>query len=178
MLRLCATRGCGLIIPSYGDGRPSRRFGCQNRDCPDLQRMPSRTGREIGPWQRKSEIARQCATAVGQERPLGTPGGLFLLLELGGRRLHVWQCRHAALTGLDQTAGSAGAMRTVTRRPERSVPAMFSSAIRPLKLSTMRFTMDRPRPDPSPTVCGNGDRTAHVEHRRADVSRRNRRQGN
>ena len=32
-----------LMMPSYGDGRPSRRFGQQPRDCPDMQRLPSRT---------------------------------------------------------------------------------------------------------------------------------------
>jgi hypothetical protein len=46
---------------------------------------------------------------------------------------------------------AAGGKRTVTRSPERPGPQMFSSAIEPPRLSTTRFTMDKPRALPSPS---------------------------
>ena len=64
---------------SYGDGRPSRRFGLQFATVPICSGCRSEYGREIGPRSRDSEIARQCGAAVRQERPSGKPGGLFLL---------------------------------------------------------------------------------------------------
>ena len=67
-----------LNEPSYGDGRPSRRFGLQFATVPICSGCRSEYGREIGPRSRDSEIARQCGAAVRQERPSGKPGGLFL----------------------------------------------------------------------------------------------------
>src|SRR5450759_2613877 len=67
-----------LNEPSYGDGRPSRRFGLQFATVPICSGTRSGYGREIGPRCRGSEIARPCGAAVGQERPSGKPGGLFL----------------------------------------------------------------------------------------------------
>ena len=64
---------------SYGDGRSSRRFGPQFATAPICSGTRSGYGWEIGPWRRGPEIARQCGAAVGQERPSGKPGGLFLV---------------------------------------------------------------------------------------------------
>ena len=69
----------GSIGSSYGDGKPSRRFGQQFATAPICSGTRVGSGREIGPRCRGSEIARQCGVAVRQERPLGKPGGLFLL---------------------------------------------------------------------------------------------------
>ena len=55
---LCVSHAWGLLGSSYGDGKPSRRIGQQDRDCPDVQRYPIRICREIGPWHQGSEIAR------------------------------------------------------------------------------------------------------------------------
>ena len=49
---------------SYGDGRPSRRFGQQFATAPICSGCRSGYGREIGPRCRRSEIARQCGAAV------------------------------------------------------------------------------------------------------------------
>src|SRR5713101_2298192 len=64
---------------SYGDGRSSRRFGPQFATAPICSGTRSGYGWEIGPRRRGPEIARQCGAAVGQERPSGRPGGLFLV---------------------------------------------------------------------------------------------------
>ena len=72
----------GSIGSSYGDGKPSRRFGQQFATAPICSGTRVGSGREIGPRCRGSEIARQCGVAVRQERPLGKPGGLFLLSHL------------------------------------------------------------------------------------------------
>ena len=52
--------------------------GLQFATVPTSSGHRSGYGREIGPRCRGSEIARQCVAAVGQERPSGKPGGLFL----------------------------------------------------------------------------------------------------
>ena len=52
------------------------------RDCPDVQRHPIRIRLGADPWRRCPEIARECGATVGQERPSGKPGGLFLLSSL------------------------------------------------------------------------------------------------
>ena len=67
---------------SYGDGRPSRRFGQQFATAPICSGTRLGQGWEIGPRCRRPEIARKCGAAVGQERPSGKPGGLFLLSSL------------------------------------------------------------------------------------------------
>src|SRR6187402_670003 len=54
--------------------------GLQFATVPASSGHRSRHGREIGPRCRRSEIARQCVAAVGQERSSGKPGGLFLWL--------------------------------------------------------------------------------------------------
>jgi hypothetical protein len=114
------------MIPSYGDGRPSRRFGCQSRDCPDLQRMPSRTGREIGPWREGPAIARQCAAAVRQERPLGTPGGLFLLSfqRVAEDRLRPFDLHFSARTRATASAFPDGSCSPSAGRPGRWRPLL------------------------------------------------------
>ena len=71
---------------SYGDGKPSRRFGLQFATAPMSSGTRSGYGWEIGPRCRGSEIARQCGAAVGQERPSGKPGGLFLVLDVSRTR--------------------------------------------------------------------------------------------
>ena len=70
-----------LITSSYGGGKPPRRFGQQFATAPIRSGTRSEIGWEIGPRCRRSEIARQCGAAMGQERPSGQPGGLFLLPE-------------------------------------------------------------------------------------------------
>src|SRR6202165_2471918 len=97
------------------------------RDCPDLQRQPIRV--RLGdrpPVCRGPEIARQCGAAVGQERPSGKPGGLFLFFlewilatsrqprggaldrlaaaQLGGRDLLFHECENFRRRGI----GGAG----------------------------------------------------------------------
>ena len=67
---------------SYGDGRLSRRFGQQFATAPICSGTRLGQGWEIGPRCRRPEIARKCGAAVGQERPSGKPGGLFLLSSL------------------------------------------------------------------------------------------------
>jgi hypothetical protein len=77
LLRL--SRWCRSIESSYGDGRPSRRIGQQDRDCPDKQRYPIRT--RPGDRPPASRVLRspvKCGAAVRQERPSEKPGGLFL----------------------------------------------------------------------------------------------------
>ena len=56
------------------------RFGQQLATVPKCSGRRPGLDREIGPRSGSSEIARcECAAAVRQERPLGKPGGLFLL---------------------------------------------------------------------------------------------------
>src|SRR5713101_1987052 len=64
-------------LTEMGDHRV--RFGLQFATAPICSGTRSGYGREIGPRPRGSEIARQCGAAVGQERPSGKPGGLFLM---------------------------------------------------------------------------------------------------
>src|SRR5438105_843118 len=80
--RLCPWADRSLIYLSYGDGRPSRRFGSQFATAPICSGTRVGHGREIGPRCLGPEIARQCGAAVGQEGPFGKPDGLFLLLLL------------------------------------------------------------------------------------------------
>src|SRR3981189_3407886 len=79
---VAANASAWLNGSSYGDGKPSRRFGQQIATAPICSGCRSGYGREIGPRCRSSEIARQCGAAVGQERPSGKPGGLFLCMDL------------------------------------------------------------------------------------------------
>src|SRR3954467_5644490 len=63
---------------SYGDGKPLCRFG-PDRDCPRFAAAPDQdTAGTFGPRGCYPEIARPCGATVGQERPSGKPGGLFL----------------------------------------------------------------------------------------------------
>jgi len=70
---------CGSMVASYGDGRPSRSVRATVRDCPEMQRPPTRTRSGDRPpvWKFRNRPMK-CAAAVRQERPLGKPGGLFL----------------------------------------------------------------------------------------------------
>ena len=67
-----------------------------DRDCPDMQRLPIRKRPGDRPPVQSSEIARQCAAAVGQERSSGKPGGLFLL---GRRPMIGWRHRWPRMAG-------------------------------------------------------------------------------
>src|SRR6202035_4698250 len=63
-------------LTEMGDHRVG--VGLQFATAPMCSGTRSEYGWEIGPRCRRSEIARQCGAAVGQERPSGKPGGLFL----------------------------------------------------------------------------------------------------
>src|SRR5580698_5221931 len=110
---------------SYGDGKPSRRFGLQFATVPICSGCRSGCRREIGPRCRSSEIARQCGAAVRQERPSGKPGGLFLLRgsdtssdlilrSLRSKRLEGWPRESIVAAGILRDARKSALLRIRT----------------------------------------------------------------